>query len=116
VSLSFRLRLVWLAVAVLGLAAVALSGGHTRPDPAGARTGAERSTVRCALVDGPSGESCWCPIHGPALVQQQLDAIAGIDREFADQHDDRARGIRERRERAREYCARLLRAMTSAEH
>jgi hypothetical protein len=57
------------------------------------------------------GRPTWSAQRGPAVVQKQLESIAGIEREFAGKNDDRARGIRERLVRARTYYENLRQRM-----
>ena len=57
------------------------------------------------------GRPTWCPDRGPAVIEKQLEAIAGIEREFTPATDLRALGIRERLTRAQDFYHKLLKEM-----
>jgi hypothetical protein len=58
-----------------------------------------------------NGRPTWNPRRGPDLVDKQVAAIAKIEAEFAESNDDRAKGIRERLQRARDFYADLRKRM-----
>jgi len=53
----------------------------------------------------------WSVQRAPDVIRKQLSSIAAIDREFSKQQDERARGIRERLARARDFYGDLLKKM-----
>lgn len=57
------------------------------------------------------GRPTWSRTESPRIVGKQLEAIAGIEAEVAGGTDARSRAIRERLARARDYYAKLLRAV-----
>ena len=50
-----------------------------------------------------NGRPTWNARRGPGIIEKQLAAIAKIEAEFAHQDDARAKGLRERLERARSF-------------
>ncbi len=56
------------------------------------------------------GEPTWSPTKSQEIIRKQLDAIAVIEKEFADGNDIRSRAIQERLVRAKTYYAKLLEA------
>ncbi|GMV96278.1 MAG: hypothetical protein AMXMBFR83_06460 [Phycisphaerae bacterium] len=59
-----------------------------------------------------NGRPTWSREHGPAVIDRQLAAIAGIEREVAEKADDRSAGIRVRLEKARVFYADLREKMS----
>ena len=60
------------------------------------------------------GRPTWSVERGPGLVDKQVAAIRGIEKEFAGRTDARSRGILERLAKATDYYGKLKRAMEKA--
>ena len=60
------------------------------------------------------GQPTWCPERGPALIEKQLAAMRGIEKEFSGKDDPRSRGILERLRKAARTYAILKAAMEKA--
>ncbi len=61
------------------------------------------------IVDG---RPTWSRKHGPRLIEKQLASIKRIENEFSKRNSVRAKGVLKRLEKAKEYYAKLLKAMS----
>ena len=58
------------------------------------------------------GRPTWSARRGPAIIQKQLEAISGIEKEFTGRTDQRSKDIIERLNKAREFYGKLARQMS----